>query len=85
MCQRNCGTALVGQDKCIEQLFERLKGGWDTPLSVFVWHRRVMANYRPPDLIWLHPQLNRTVDTNSTQLAMDDVTGIGIGIWKEIA
>jgi hypothetical protein len=44
-----------------------------------------MANYRLPDLIWLHPQLNCTVDTNAAQFAMDDVTGIGIGIWKEIA
>jgi hypothetical protein len=44
-----------------------------------------MANYRLPDLIWLHPQLNCTVNTNAAQFAMDDVTGIGIGIWKEIA
>jgi hypothetical protein len=44
-----------------------------------------MADYSLPNLIRLHPQLNCTVDANPAQFAMDDVTGIGIGIWKEIA
>jgi hypothetical protein len=37
-----------------------------------------MADDRLPNLIWLHANLNRGINTYAAQLRVDDISGIGI-------
>jgi hypothetical protein len=41
-----------------------------------------MANNRPPDLIWLHTNRNCIINTDSAQLGVDGIPGVGIWIWQ---